>query len=244
MPGGRSGACLESGMMDSALDSLPLFETFQPSRKPPVSAAGKLCFSDIVKDFCQFGQPSAELTEGGIPYLVNEFWTSGQRQAHSIHEISYRACFKAQLPEFFIQNLTKPGDAVYDPFMGRGTTPVQAALMGRRPVGNDVNPLSVLLTRPRLTVPNLTAIAKRLDQIKWDNTKAEDSELLAFYSPQTLSHINALRSWLIEQAPINKIPNGAFARVLFCLYPAAEPSCVRAVSEKDQRTAGSNSAGS
>ena len=194
-------------MMDSALDSLPLFETFQTGRKPPVSAAGTLCFSDIVKDFCQFGKPSAELTEGGIPYLINEFWTSGQRQAHSIHEISYRACFKAQLPEFFIQHLTKPGDAVYDPFMGRGTTPVQAALMGRRPVGNDVNPLSVLLTRPRLTVPNLTAIAKRLDQIRWDNTKAEDSELLAFYSPQTLSHINALRSWLIERAPINKIPD-------------------------------------
>ena len=59
---------------------------------------------------------------GPIRYLINEFWTAGQRQAHSIHEVSYRACFKPQLPEFFIKRLTKPGDAVYDPFMGRGTT--------------------------------------------------------------------------------------------------------------------------
>ena len=28
------------------------------------------------------------------------------------NEISYRACFKPQLPEFFIERLTKPGDTV------------------------------------------------------------------------------------------------------------------------------------
>ena len=89
-------------------------------------------FADLVRDFRAFGKATEERVEGAIPYLVNEFWTAGQRQAHSIHEVSYRACFKPQLPEFFIERLTSLGDAVYDPFMGRGTTPVQAALMGRR----------------------------------------------------------------------------------------------------------------
>ncbi len=193
--------------MDSILDSLPLFEIVQTDRQSPVRTQASTSFAAVVRDFCQFGQPSAELIEEGIPYLINEFWTSGQRQAHSIHEISYRACFKAQLPEFFIKSLTKPGDAVYDPFMGRGTTPVQAALMGRRPIGNDVNPLSVLLTRPRLTPPTLTAISKRLEQVRWDDSEAEESELLAFYSPKTLSHIKALRAWLIERAPLDKTPD-------------------------------------
>jgi len=55
------------------------------------------------------------------------------------------------VPAFFIARLTKPGEAVHDPFMGRGTTPLQAALMGRQPLGNDINPLSTLLVRPRLT---------------------------------------------------------------------------------------------
>jgi hypothetical protein len=58
---------------------------------------------------------SAMLADGSriaVPTYVNEFWTSKQRAAHSLHEISYRACFKPQLPRFFIQRLTEPGDAV------------------------------------------------------------------------------------------------------------------------------------
>lgn len=47
-----------------------------------------------------------------IPTYVNEFWTSKQRAASSLHEVSYRACFKPQLPRFFIQRLTEPGDVV------------------------------------------------------------------------------------------------------------------------------------
>ena len=53
---------------------------------------------------------------------INEFWTSRQRQASSIHEVSYRACFKPQLPRFFIELLTDVNDIVYDPFTGRGTS--------------------------------------------------------------------------------------------------------------------------
>ena len=79
---------------------------------------------------------------------TGEFWTARQRQAHALHEVSYRACFKPQLPAFFIERLTAPGDVVYDPFMGRGTTPLQAALMGRGAVGSDINPLSAALVRP------------------------------------------------------------------------------------------------
>ena len=90
--------------------------------------------SDIIfelKNFNEFGKKTEFLVRNGISYFVNEYWTAGQRKTNSIHEISYRACFKAQLPEFFIERLTKKGDAVHDPFMGRGTTPIQAALMER-----------------------------------------------------------------------------------------------------------------
>src|SRR3989344_6709256 len=73
---------------------------------------------------------------------INEFWTSKQRQGCSLHEISYRACFKPELPRFFVQLLTNKGDVVYDPFAGRGTTVIEAGLMGRRVIANDINPLS------------------------------------------------------------------------------------------------------
>jgi hypothetical protein len=192
---------LKSGMTDSSLDALPLFERVTAVLESVIDGAGSP-FDGLVQDFRQFGQPSVEMWEGPIRYLINEFWTSGQRQAHSIHEVSYRACFKPQLPEFFISRLTKLGDAVYDPFMGRGTTPVQAALMGRQPIGNDINPLSVMLTRPRLVPPALRDVARRLDEIRWDEGEIDDPDLLAFYSPRTLRHICALRSWLIARSTL------------------------------------------
>jgi DNA methylase len=193
-------------MTDLFGDPLPIFARVPV--EPEFFSDGELLpIENIVRAFSRFGQPSVEVSEGPINYLINEFWTSGQRQAHSLHEISYRACFKPQLPEFFIRRLTSHGDAIYDPFMGRGTTPVQAALMERQPIGNDVNPLSTLLTRPRLAPPTMAEVAHLLDQIRWDDGQIDDPELLAFYSLQTLRHICALRSFLIERAPLDLTPD-------------------------------------
>ncbi|MBL6453837.1 site-specific DNA-methyltransferase [Belnapia sp. T6] len=164
-------------------------------------------FADQIRRFDAFGAPSLALEEGGIPYLVNEFWTSAQRQAHSIHEISYRACFKPQLPAFFITRLTEPGDWVFDPFMGRGTTPVEAALLRRRPAGSDVNPLSLVLTRPRLRPVPAERVAEALAAINWRKDAIEAPELLAFYSEATLRRLSALRRWLLRHAPIGSEPD-------------------------------------
>ncbi|MEM7199079.1 MAG: DNA methyltransferase [Planctomycetota bacterium] len=135
----------------------------------------------------------------GVPSFTNEFWTSKQRAASSMHEISYRACFKPQLPRFFIERLTTPGDVVYDPFMGRGTTPVEAALLGRVPFGCDVNPLSARLVAPRLTPPTAEAVADRLAAVDWHNPGPLDETLLVFYHPETLREIQALRRWLLRR---------------------------------------------
>jgi hypothetical protein len=155
--------------------------------------AGLRCFDAL-------GSPTEAVEDEGIPYLLNAFWTAGQRQGHALHEVSYRACFKPQLPEFFIARLTGPGDAVHDPFMGRGTTPIQAALMGRRPVGNDINPLAAMLTRPRLSPPDLPRIAEKLKKIPEEGGGEWPAELLAFYHPATLRRLVALRAWLAEHA--------------------------------------------
>ena len=151
--------------------------------------------------FRDFGRATELLVDGEIPYYVNEFWTAGQRKSHSIHEISYRACFKAQLPEFFISRLTRPGATVFDPFMGRGTTLVQAALMNRCAFGNDINPLSVLLTRPRLAPIDLGQVREALRAVSWTKGGIKRSDLLAFYHPKTLVKLEALRSWIRERNP-------------------------------------------
>jgi hypothetical protein len=134
-----------------------------------------------------------------VPLLVNEFWTSRQRAAHSLHEVSYRACFKPQLPRFFIDRLTKPGQTVYDPFSGRGTTALEAALLGRVPIACDVNPLSRILLEPRLSPPALPEIAARLSEIPWSEADDLREDLLVFYHPDTLREICALRTYIRER---------------------------------------------
>ena len=134
-----------------------------------------------------------------IPTFTNEFWTSKQRAANRLHEISYRACFKPQLPRFFIERLTKPGDLVFDPFMGRGTTLLEAALLGRVPSGCDANPLCKKLIAPRLNPPTILEVKERLAEINFDAYAKMPKDLLAFYHPQTLQQICALRSYLLER---------------------------------------------
>ncbi|MHB8523129.1 MAG: DNA methyltransferase [Limisphaerales bacterium] len=156
--------------------------------------------------FKEFGQPTRTLETGAtsfgggrvlVPTYVNEFWTSKQRAASSLHEVSYRACFKPQLPRFFVERLTEPGDAVYDPFMGRGTTLVEAALLGRVPVGCDINPLSIVLTRPRLHPPELDEVVRRLRDVDYSNAGELPEDLLAFYHRETMREICALRNYLL-----------------------------------------------
>jgi hypothetical protein len=134
-----------------------------------------------------------------VDTYTNEFWTSAQRQAHSLHEVSYRACFKPQLPAFFIERLTMPGDVVYDPFMGRGTTPLEAALRGRVPCGNDVNPLSAMLLAPRLCPPEQPEVLDRLNEIDLRYQGEVPADLHAFYHPDTLRELCALRAWFVQR---------------------------------------------
>ena len=179
---------------------LPL--TFGPAR----GQAGPKSFSEELIAFRQFGQATRITTTrfagpGGesqeVPTFVNEFWTAMQRQANSLHEISYRACFKPQLPRFFIERLTHPGEVVYDPFMGRGTTVLEGALLGRVPFGCDVNPLSVVLTRPRLRPPFSEEVAERLRQIDFGSCDDFPEDLLVFFHPDTLRQIAALKKYLL-----------------------------------------------
>jgi DNA modification methylase len=130
-----------------------------------------------------------------VPIFINEFWTSRQRQAHSIHEISYRACFKPQLPKFFIELLTQKNDTVYDPFTGRGTTIIEAALLERNVISNDINPLSKILCKPRLNVPTISEIQQRLQSIESAAIEKE-IDLSMFYHKQTLKEIVGLKKYL------------------------------------------------
>jgi len=187
---------------------LPL--EFSPCRKP----ASRQPLAEELAAYREFGEatrqmvtafPAADGQTREVPTFVNEFWTAKQRQASSLHEISYRACFKPQLPRFFIERLTQPGEVVYDPFMGRGTTVVEAALLGRVPHGCDINPLSVVLTRPRLHPPRLEEVADRLGQIDFAAFDELPADLLVFFHSDTLRAIASLKKYLLGRRAANAL---------------------------------------
>lgn len=163
--------------------------------------------SELARELRAFDAFGAATVEGAleveghrVPTFTNEFWTRAQREGNSLHEISYRACFKPSLPAFFLERLSRPGDLVLDPFMGRGTTPLEACLRGRVPCGNDVNPLSAMLLRPRLCPPTLADVAARLDALDLTWEEELDEDLLVFFHPTTLRAICALRAYFLARA--------------------------------------------
>lgn len=180
---------------------------FESATAPPTprhcnSLAGELAAFNEFGEATRVLSTQAKTDDGdalSCPTYVNEFWTSKQRAAHRLHEISYRACFKPQLPRFFIGRLTEPGDAVYDPFMGRGTTPLEAAFMGRVPMGNDINPLSKALLAPRLAPPRWQDVEARTAEIDFSQHDEFPEDLLVFYHPDTLREICALKRHLLAR---------------------------------------------
>lgn len=162
----------------------------EPLAETPAQAREPRCAVDALT-------PPASLD--GLPLIEAAFWTAGQRQANRLHEVSYRACFKPQLPRYFIERHSAPGDVVLDPFSGRGTTVIEAGLMGRRVIANDINPLSECLARPRLEPPSLAEITTRLQQIPLAQGRKADIDLAMFYEATTESEIVSLREYLLTR---------------------------------------------
>ena len=180
-------------------------EAFQPPLFPEDAPRERSQDSLITElsEFDRFGTRTQVSSIGenadAVPVFINEFWTSKQRAASSVHEISYRACYKPQLPRFFMERLTAIHDTIYDPFLGRGTTMIEAALLDRRVAGSDINPLSSILTAPRLRPPTIREVRERLAMVDWNYDGEFNQELLTFYHPDTLREIYALRSYLLNR---------------------------------------------
>ena len=163
--------------------------------------------SSFFAEVCEAFHPSVdEFASEARRYrrYVSEYWTSRQRCASSLHEISYRACYKPQLPRFFIERLSEPGDLVFDPFGGRGTTALEAALLGRRAASNDVNPLSEILAAPRLRPPRVEEVERRLADLRLDRSARAEIDLSMFYHPETEGEIASLKAYLSERRASGK----------------------------------------
>jgi hypothetical protein len=92
--------------------------------------------------------------------------------------------------------------------MGRGTTVLEAALLGRRPFGCDINPLSYVMVSPRLAPATAKDVGERLRSIALTDHDEFPEDFLAFYHPDTLREICALKKYLLAKracSPLDSI---------------------------------------
>ncbi|MCU0329015.1 MAG: site-specific DNA-methyltransferase, partial [Chitinophagales bacterium] len=94
------------------------------------------------------------------------------KHVHRLHP--YKGKFIPQLVEYFLDSHTdkfkkevyfKPGDIVYDPFSGSGTTMVQACELGIHAIGNDVSAFNALIGNCKVTKYNLVGVQTEIDRI-------------------------------------------------------------------------------
>jgi DNA modification methylase len=68
----------------------------------------------------------------------------------------YPARFSPLFAAAAIERFSSPGDVVLDPYMGGGTSVVEAFVSGRRAVGNDLNELSAFVVKAKTTLLTTT----------------------------------------------------------------------------------------
>lgn len=69
-----------------------------------------------------------------------------------VHEFyRYPARFAPAFARAAIEAFTDRGDLVFDPFVGGGTSLVEAQILGRRSIGFDINPLAIFVSSAKTT---------------------------------------------------------------------------------------------
>jgi len=89
------------------------------------------------EDFTQF--VNAARDKGRVSGLTHKFYR-------------YPARFSPQFVRTAIEQFTSPGDLVFDPFMGGGTTLVEAVALGRRAIGTDISSLATFVSEAKTLI--------------------------------------------------------------------------------------------
>lgn len=107
-------------------------------------------------------------------------------------------------PEWFVEKFlvwTNPGDVVFDPFSGRGTTVFQSLLSERNAGGCDTNPVAVCLSNAKADPPTESEANARLAELRDSQRKVVGAEtdfpfFRACFHPDTLIQVLYLRQEL------------------------------------------------
>lgn len=130
--------------------------------------------------------------------------------------------FPPTMPHVFIRWLTRKGDVVWDPFSGRGTTPLEASLLGRVGLGSDANPLARILTAAKVDPPLEGSLMRRLSELRrsagMGDPSTEPTHIRDLFQSKTFSQLLWLRE---ELRPTRKTDRFLLAALMGILHANA-----------------------
>jgi len=155
------------------------------------------------------------------------------RISHGLHK--YPAKFFPELPRWLIQKYSEPGDIILDPFMGSGTSNVEALMLGRHSFGIDVDPFAKYLTKVKTTLLDINDLQESTELLlhkllNYDPTIINETDIPVF--PYRDNWFN--KEILYELAYINKlIENLDFSQDIKDFHKISFSSIIRSVSNAD-----------
>lgn len=140
-----------------------------------------------------------------------------QRVTGSTHNFyRYPARFSPQFAATAIGCFSSPGDLVLDPYMGGGTTIVEALKSGRHVVGNDLNSLATFVAKVKVTSLNFreaSAVRSWAEQtVPQLNYSISSREISGYIDPIKTRNLSITRSRFIKKilasalASVNELP--------------------------------------
>jgi len=117
------------------------------------------------------------------------------KHVHRLHP--YLGKFVPQLVEVFLHRYAQPGDLVWDPFAGSGTTLVEANAFGARAAGCDVSAFNCLLARVKTAAYEPAALLADVVRLSAEApmaVSAPPSEYLErWFAPRAVSELLSFR---------------------------------------------------
>lgn len=110
----------------------------------------------------------------------------------------------AMFPELFVEKhlvYSKPGDLVFDPFSGRGTTAFQSLLSGRRAIASDISPVAYCVSNAKASAPRRENLLNRIEELREnfviiENDVCFDPFFQLCFNTDTLNQLLYLRQTL------------------------------------------------
>lgn len=112
--------------------------------------------------------------------LTDSLWLIGKRKRDDFHDSSYWGNFVPQIPEQLIMRYSKSGETVLDPFMGMGTTVAEAVRAGRRCVGIDISPDTVMAADRKLAEAGIDREMRRI--VNGDSATLSDDDIFGSWN--------------------------------------------------------------